>query len=145
MKNYSIQQRLDKALKFKNQDEADQYEAEKLQLDIIAQLQEYMELNKITKADLAKKLNISKSFITQLFSGDKLLNLKILAKLQRRFNIKFTTILIDNNNSKNFFDKYIMVNHYNNNSPKHLKIYPKKNSNDATEEFKTLKMNKYKY
>jgi ribosome-binding protein aMBF1 (putative translation factor) len=55
-----------------------------------------MEKNNWSKADLAKKLNTSKSFITQLFYGDKLINLKTLAKIQQISNFKFRIAIQEN-------------------------------------------------
>ncbi|MCX7877333.1 MAG: helix-turn-helix domain-containing protein [Ignavibacteria bacterium] len=125
MKKIEIQKRLDKALMFRNQEEADLFEAEKLQLDILAQLREYMQVNRISKANIAKLLNTSKSYITQLFSGDKLLNLKTLAKLQKRLNIKFNFTLIDKKNKRNYNEQDKEIDKYNKeNYSNILKIVP---------------------
>lgn len=43
----------------------------------------------LSKKNLAEKLDTSKSYITQLFSGDKLLNIKTLAKIEQNLNINF--------------------------------------------------------
>jgi transcriptional regulator with XRE-family HTH domain len=43
----------------------------------------------IKNKELASKLGVSPSYITQLFNGDKLLNFTMLAKLQRVFNVTF--------------------------------------------------------
>lgn len=135
MKNQQIQKKLDKALRFKNQEEAELFECEKIQLDIIAQLQDYMTLNNISKSDIAKSLNTSKSFITQLFSGDKLLNLKTLAKLQRRFNIKFITSLVDVKTKRNFSKEDKKIDSYNRrNYPNIFKIVSEKNLEDIETE-----------
>jgi len=39
--------------------------------------------------DLAKKVGISASYITQLMRGDKLINMLTIAKMQKALNIKF--------------------------------------------------------
>jgi transcriptional regulator with XRE-family HTH domain len=41
------------------------------------------------KKTLAKKLNISPAYISNLFSGNKFLNLEFLAKLEKLFNVGF--------------------------------------------------------
>lgn len=43
----------------------------------------------ITKKELAIKLNTSASYITQLYRGDKLMNLEMLARIQEAFEIEF--------------------------------------------------------
>ena len=43
----------------------------------------------LKKKDLAKAINTSPSYITQLYRGDKLINLITLAKIQDAFNITF--------------------------------------------------------
>lgn len=49
-----------------------------------------MESNgEMTKRELAEKLHVSASFITQLFNGDKVLNFELLAKIQNIFKFDF--------------------------------------------------------
>jgi len=48
-----------------------------------------MEEKNISRTELAAKLKKSKSFVSQLFSGDKALNLKMIAQFQEIFNAKF--------------------------------------------------------
>ena len=42
------------------------------------------------KKEIARAIGTSASFVTQLFNGDKLINLMTLAKLQRAFEINFS-------------------------------------------------------
>jgi len=84
-----IMQDLESLLSFGNENEKLELEAELLHLKFVGVLEELMEQEKITKAELAEKLSTSKSYITQLFTGDKLLNIKTLAKLQRVLNFNF--------------------------------------------------------
>jgi len=68
-------------------------EAKMIQLDFIARLQELMKYKNIkSKKELAALLGTTPSFVTQLFSGEKLINLKHLAKLQRALGIKYAII-----------------------------------------------------
>jgi len=70
-----------------------EFEAQMIHLDFIARLQELMIYKNInSKKELADLLGITPSFVTQLFSGEKLINLKHLAKLQRILDIKYTII-----------------------------------------------------
>lgn len=54
---------------------------------------------KMSKKELAEKLGVSASYITQLFKGEKILNLEMIAKLQIAFNLKFDI------EAKEFIDK----------------------------------------
>lgn len=45
--------------------------------------------NNLRKRDIASKLGVSPSYITQLFNGDKLMNFTMLAKIQKAFDITF--------------------------------------------------------
>ena len=51
---------------------------------------------KLKKKDLAIALDKSPSFISQLYSGEKLLSLKLLAKIQKAFDITFENKAIPN-------------------------------------------------
>lgn len=70
-----------------------EFEAQMIHLDFISRLQELMKFKNINnKKELADLLETSPSFVTQLFSGEKLINLKHLAKLQRALDIKYAII-----------------------------------------------------
>lgn len=55
----------------------------------ISEIEKEMERQSINKAELAKKLCTSKSYLTQLWQGDKVLNMEMIAKIQYVLNIKF--------------------------------------------------------
>ncbi|MBK9284062.1 MAG: helix-turn-helix transcriptional regulator [Sphingobacteriaceae bacterium] len=58
--------------------------------DFVYQVHKLMLLNNsMSKSELAKRLDVSKSYVTQLFNGDKKINLNLMAKIQRTFNVKF--------------------------------------------------------
>lgn len=87
--NKQIMQELESLLSFRNENEKLELEAELLHLKFIGVIEDLMEQEKITKAELAERLSTSKSYITQLFTGDKLFNIKTLVKLQRALNFNF--------------------------------------------------------
>ncbi|MFZ1288542.1 MAG: helix-turn-helix transcriptional regulator [Melioribacteraceae bacterium] len=80
---------LENALKFENEDERIDVKASLIQLDILDDVKKLMEEKKLSRTELAKKLNKSKSFVSQLFSGDKALNLKMISQFQEIFGVKF--------------------------------------------------------
>lgn len=115
-----IREDFKKLLEFKNEDERLQFEAEMLHLAIMNKINILMNEKKMNKAQLSKELSTSKGYITQLFTGDKLLNLKTLVKIQRIFKVninlefeckinpfeKYENIDISYVTNKNFNDVY---------------------------------------
>lgn len=89
-KQKEIQERFKSILSFEDDNDKLEFETSLIHLDIIDNIIELMNERGYTKARLAKKLGTSKSYITQLFSGDKLVNLQLIAKLQRIFDVKFS-------------------------------------------------------
>ncbi len=89
---------MEEIFSFDNNDELIQFEAETIHLDLIHEIQKLMDAHTMNKSDLAEKLNTSKGYITQLFTGDRLLNLKTLAKIQRIFDVKLKTEFMSEDN-----------------------------------------------
>ena len=79
-----------RVLSFK--DELD-YEAGLLSLIFLSEIEKHMDQIGMNKTDLAKKLNTSKSYLTQLWRGDKKLNMAMIARIQLALNIKFDIAL----------------------------------------------------
>lgn len=67
------------------------YEFEELMLSmrIISEVDRLLEENNMQKKDLAKALGTSAAYVTQLFSGNKILNLYTVARLQEIFDVDF--------------------------------------------------------
>jgi ribosome-binding protein aMBF1 (putative translation factor) len=86
----NVDDALQSLLDFETDEEKLMFEAELLHLSTMQLIARLMKENKMNKKQLAEALNTSQSFITQLFTGDKLINYKILAKLQRIFKVSFT-------------------------------------------------------
>jgi len=80
---------LESLLSFNNKEEKIELEAELLHLKFIKVIEEAMKLEGISKTEIASQLTTSKSYITQLFSGDRLINMKTLARLQDVLDISF--------------------------------------------------------
>ena len=112
-KQKEIKERLKSLLSFDDENDKLEFETSLIHLDIIDNIIELMNERGYTKARLAKELKTSKSYITQLFSGDKLVNLHLIAKLQRIFGVKFSFNwnIVDeyeeyNETPKNIFELY---------------------------------------
>jgi transcriptional regulator with XRE-family HTH domain len=91
-KKEDILKQFERLLAFKDGSEKLEFEASKIHLDFIEELSKMMEEQSMSKSELAEKIGTSKSYITQLFSGDKMVNLVFIAKIQRIFNVKFNIL-----------------------------------------------------
>lgn len=75
---------------FKNDRERIDFITDGLQLDFLHQMADIVDLQNGNKGDLAKVMNVSNSFISQLFSVDKRMNLKHIARLAHGFNLRIS-------------------------------------------------------
>lgn len=89
--------KLNQMLEFKSSNEKAKLEEELLSLKFISTIEELLEQNDVNRSDLANILDSSKSYVSQVFSGDKMLNIRILAKIQRALNVSFKLYAVDNN------------------------------------------------
>lgn len=87
--NEKMMNELESLLAFNEEKEKLELEATLLHLKFVKIIEEAMKQEGLSKKNLAEKLDTSKSYITQLFSGDKLLNIKTLAKIEQHLNINF--------------------------------------------------------
>lgn len=55
-------------------------------MDTVRQL---MQQREMTQSELAQRLGTTKGYVSQLFSGDKILNLKRIVQLQAIFDVHF--------------------------------------------------------
>ena len=89
--------KLNQMLEFKSSNQKAKLEEELLSLKFIATIEELLEQNDVNRSDLANILDTSKSYVSQVFSGDKMINIRILAKIQRALNVSFKLYAVDNN------------------------------------------------
>ncbi len=105
---------LETLFSFEDEKERIEIKASFIQLDILDEVKKIMKEKNINRTELAKKLNKSASFISQLFSGDKQLNLKMIAQFQEIFDAKFIPTFKDYSEYRN--SKKYGRNDYMNNS-----------------------------
>ncbi len=87
---YNVSKGYESLFSFRDEKDELDYEAHMLTLRFLSEVAKMNSEGKILKnKDLASKLGVSPSYITQLFNGDKLLNFTMLAKIQKAFNITF--------------------------------------------------------
>lgn len=87
---YNINKDFESLFTFQDEKEELDHEAHMIMLRFLGEIEEnYSKNDTFKKNELAIKLGVSPSYITQLFKGDKLMNLTMLAKIQKAFNITF--------------------------------------------------------
>lgn len=80
-------------------EEKTELDAQLLAYKFISIIEDKMDQNNLTRAQLAKLVGTSKSYITQLFRGDRTPNWKFLAKIQQVLDIEFFVCTKDYLNS----------------------------------------------
>ena len=87
---YCISKGYEDLFSFRNEKDELDYEAHMLMFRFLSEVEKLNSDSRILKnKDLATKLGVSSSYITQLLNGNKLLNFTMLAKIQRAFDITF--------------------------------------------------------
>lgn len=74
---------------FASEKEATEHEARMIMYRFLSEIERKSPLKRGLKKHLSKSINKSSSFVTQLFNGDKIVNLVTLAKFQKVLGIKF--------------------------------------------------------
>ncbi len=73
----------------KSPEEQIEHRAQLLSYIFLSEAQKAMDQKDLTRKQLAEKIGISASYLTQLFRGDRLLNFKTVAKIEAALNIRF--------------------------------------------------------
>ncbi|QEM08741.1 helix-turn-helix domain-containing protein [Mucilaginibacter rubeus] len=91
MKPNSLIEEFEDLLSFNDESEQLEHDATLLSLKFISEINELMLENGIrSKKEMANLLGKTPSFVTQLFNGDKKLNMDILAKFQKVLRTEFS-------------------------------------------------------
>lgn len=85
---FTISPEFDDLFAFQSKEDEIEHESKMIMFRFLSEL-ERLNGKPIKKKDLAKALETSPGYITQLFRGDKLINLTMLAKIQDVFDIRF--------------------------------------------------------
>jgi transcriptional regulator with XRE-family HTH domain len=87
---YKISSEFEDIFSFNSEEEELEHDAQMLTFKFLEELEKCQAGDsKLKKKDLAKALEISPSFISQLYSGEKLMSFNLLAKIQKAFDISF--------------------------------------------------------
>src|SRR3990167_5581532 len=76
-------------LSYDDDAERERFLVKTLHFDFMQEIERLMGSHKMTSKELAGKLGVSQSFVSQLFKGNKLLNLTVLHRIQKVFDIRF--------------------------------------------------------
>ena len=88
-KSKKIKKEFQDLLGFQSEEERIEHRSKIIMFSVLDIIEKEMTIRKMNKKDLAKKLNTSASYVTQLFTGAKTINLLTIAKLEEIFNIRF--------------------------------------------------------
>lgn len=94
---YKVNPEFEDLFSFKSEKEELEHEAKMIMFRILSSF-EKMTDRPIQKKEIAEAISTSPSYVTQLFNGDKLINLTTLAKLQKAFDFSFQIEAKKNNN-----------------------------------------------
>ena len=86
---YNIAPEFENLYAFKNNEEELEHDAKMIMFRFLSELEKLNAEKPIKKKELAKAISTSASYITQLYQGDKLINLLTLAKIQEAYNLTF--------------------------------------------------------
>lgn len=86
---YNVAAEFENLFSFKSKKEEIEHEAKMIMFRFLSELEKINSEKPIKKKELAQVLKTSASYITQLYQGDKLINLLTLAKVQEAYNITF--------------------------------------------------------
>jgi plasmid maintenance system antidote protein VapI len=89
MRNTIIQKEFEHLFAFKDTQDELEHMAQMISFRFLSIIEKTLEDRNLKKADLAKMLTVSKSYITQLFNGGKKVNMDILARLEHCLGIDF--------------------------------------------------------
>lgn len=94
---YDVNEEDQNLFEFKSKEEEYEHEAKMLMFKFLSEIEKINDSKKSSKKQLATAIGTSASYITQLYNGNKLINLLTLAKLQDVYNIEFEIKAISNN------------------------------------------------
>ena len=87
---YNISEEFEELFAFDTEEEELAHDAQMLTFKFLEALEKSQTYGaKLKKKDIAKAIGKSPSFISQLYSGDKLISMALLAKIQKVFDIHF--------------------------------------------------------
>ena len=84
-----IKDKFNSLLSESSEEEGLNHDAYMLMAGYLSEIERIQKKKSINRKELAKEIDISPSYLTQVFRGDKPLNFYTLAKIQRKLKIRF--------------------------------------------------------
>jgi transcriptional regulator with XRE-family HTH domain len=88
-KEFTIAPGFEKLFEFDTLEDANMHHAKIIMMKFLQAMEKSMGKNKLNKKTLAGILGVSPSYVTQLYNGDKLINLEMIARIEQAFGIEF--------------------------------------------------------
>jgi|GEM_PF-1723837 plasmid maintenance system antidote protein VapI len=88
-KDFIIAPGFERIFEFDTVEDATMHHAKIIMMKFLQAMEKSMGKNKLNKKTLAGMLGISPSYVTQLYNGDKLINLEMIARIEKAFGIEF--------------------------------------------------------
>lgn len=82
------------------------YQAEKLAVDFLAELNAFMQAHNVSNAELARKAGVSPAYITKVFRGPSNLSIETLTKLAHAIGCKIHLHLANHDVDVRWFDVF---------------------------------------
>lgn len=115
LNNVQINPEFEDLFSFQSKEEKIEHDAQMISYRFLSEVEKVCEEKKIKKKDLAETLGTSRSYITQLFRGNKQVNTYILAKLEDALDISFEiNAKLNEDTKEDFLAKQLPVSFFNN-------------------------------
>jgi transcriptional regulator with XRE-family HTH domain len=95
-----IQQAFDGIFSHEDRQDEIKHRSKMLMFSFLSEVEKIAEERNLKKKDIAKIIGTSPSYVTQLFRGDKLINLETLAKLEKALDFEFAITIKPKNQAK---------------------------------------------
>ena len=91
-KSKELKARFEQIMTFESKEDRLEHDSKILMFKFLSLIEQEMTKSDMSKKELAELLNTSPSYVTQIFRGQKTINLLTLAKLQQIFGVKFKIV-----------------------------------------------------
>ncbi len=116
-KNILLESEYEHLFSFDNAKEKTDFNAQHISFKILSEVEKVCEERKLKKKDLALKIGTSKSYITQLFRGNKSINTQAMAKFEEALDMTFQIEAVLNERKTEFIGEKFSLGDLTNTRP----------------------------
>jgi plasmid maintenance system antidote protein VapI len=87
--NMKVARGFEHLFEFNNEEDAANHRAKIIMMKFLHEMGKSLGKQTLKKKELATILCVSPSYVTQLYNGDKLINLEMIARIEKAFGIEF--------------------------------------------------------